>query len=151
MFYLSINSVFSQTNSIIRYYYNTYNGKPINNGWLMSDTSYKMIYDKINFQTKIIYTLKKIHELDSNIIDNQERVINVNNDVIVDLKLLNNDCNTKMDLIVIKADSIYNISQKKIDKKEHNRIVKRTVFQSASVGILVGVITTIYLIFKITK
>ncbi len=135
--------------SILRYNYDTYKGKPIYDGWLMKDTTYKQIYDKLNLQKDLIITFKKIIHDDSTIIVNQTKQISYKDSTISDLKKQNNDCSTKMDLIVAKTDTLYNLSKTKIPLKQHKKIIRRTIFQAGGIGVLVGIIITLYLVFKL--
>jgi hypothetical protein len=135
--------------SILRYNYDTYKGKPIYDGWLMKDTTYKQIYDKLNFQKDLIITYKKIIHDDSTIIINKEKIISYKDSTISDLKKQNLDCSNKFDSAVAKSDSLYNLGKNKITKKQHKKVVRRTVFQAGGVGVLVGIIVTLYVAFKL--
>lgn len=150
LFYIFTNINYDlKAQSILRYNYNTYKGKPIYDGWLFTDTSYKRVYDKVNLQKDLIITFKKIIHDDSTIIINQEKIINLNQETIIDLKLLNLDCSNKFDSAVAKSDSLYILSKTKIPLKQHKKVVRRTVFQSSGFGVLVGIIITIYVVLKL--
>lgn len=146
LFYIFTNI---KAQSILRYNYDTYKGKPIYDGWLMTDPTYKQIYDKLNLQKDLIITFKKIIHDDSTIIVNQKKQLSYKDSTISDLKKLNNDCSIKMDLIVAKSDTLYNLSKTKIPLKQHKKVVRRTIFQASGVGVLIGIIVTLYTIFKL--
>ena len=79
----------------------------------------------------------------------KKKQISYKDSTISDLKKLNNDCSVKMDVIVAKSDTLYKLSKDKIPLKQHKKVVRRTIFQSGGIGVLVGIIITLYVAFKL--